>query len=149
MRNEMAESKRLATIAKIVAMEVRNAMEDFHVKHLTDEQMRELNPIVRNAIFSALVLLTHAGDESDRAKNQNAIAGVSRLLMMLPKCWEEPELNKDVRWTLESTIGSSMPEEVRTRMAEFCRDYLGIHLGGESGIVAKRVEKKRQAPKQK
>lgn len=72
------------------------------------------------------MLLKHAGDEGDRAKNQNAIAGVSRLLMMVPKYWEEPELNGDVRWTVESTIGSSMPEEERNRMAKFCRDYLGL-----------------------
>jgi len=120
------EVKRLATIAKIIAMEVRNAMEDFHVKHLTDEQIQELNPIVRNAIFSAVMLLKYAGDAGDRAKNQNAIAGISRLLMMVPKYWEEPELNEDVRWTLESTIGSSMPEEERKRIAKFCRDYLGL-----------------------
>lgn len=131
--NEKEELKRLASIAKIVAMAVRNAMEDFHVKHLTDEQMRELNPIIRNGIFSALVLLNYAGDEDDVKKNQNAIAAISRLLLMLPKYWEEPVLNEDTRWTLESTIGSSMPEEERMRMAEFCRDYLGIHLGGEPG----------------
>ena len=33
--------------AAYIAMVVRNAMEDFHCEHLTDEQMMELNPIVR------------------------------------------------------------------------------------------------------
>jgi hypothetical protein len=28
-----------------LAMYVRNAIEDFHVKHLSDTQMKELNPI--------------------------------------------------------------------------------------------------------
>jgi len=35
-------------------MVVRNATEEFHAEHLTDEQMRELNPIIRNAIYTAL-----------------------------------------------------------------------------------------------
>jgi hypothetical protein len=126
MKNEKGEQKRLATIAKIITMELRNSMEDFHVKHLTDDQMKELNPIIRNAIYSALVLLKFAGDENDVAKNQNAIAGVSRLLMMVPKYWEEPELTADTRWTLESNIGAEISEAERKRMAKFCREYLGI-----------------------
>ena len=121
-----SEFQRLAAIAKVLAMEVRNSMEDFHVKHLTDEQMRELNPIIRNAIYSALVLLECAGDESDRERNRNALVGVSRLMMMVPKYWEEPELTKDVRWTLESAIGSDMPQKERKRLARFCREYLGL-----------------------
>lgn len=36
--------------AMYIAMVVRNAMEDFHAKHLSDTQMAELNPIIRNAI---------------------------------------------------------------------------------------------------
>jgi len=40
-------SQRLAAIAKVLAMEVRNSMENCHVQHLTDEQMHELNPIIR------------------------------------------------------------------------------------------------------
>lgn len=126
MPNQKADPKRLATIAKIIAMEVRNSMEDFHARHLTDEHLKELNPIIRNAIYSALVLLNFAGDESDVTKNQNAIAGISRLLMMIPKYWEEPELNEDTCWSLESNIGTEMPEEDRRRMAEFCRDYLRV-----------------------
>ena len=46
-------------MAMILAMVVRNAMEDFHCQHLTDEQMRELNPIVRNAIYTGLQALRH------------------------------------------------------------------------------------------
>ena len=41
-------------LAKTIAAVVRNAMEDFHVKYLTDEQMKELNPIIRNAIYTIL-----------------------------------------------------------------------------------------------
>ena len=41
-------------MAKDIAIVVRNAMEDFHVNNLSDAQMKELNPIIRNAIFTAL-----------------------------------------------------------------------------------------------
>ena len=126
MKNGTQELKRLATIAKIIGMEVRNSLEDFHVKHLSDEQMKELNPIIRNAIYSAVVMLKYAGDESKVKRNRNAIAGISRSLKMIPKYWEEPELNEDTRWTLQSNIGAQMPEQDRKQMAEFCRDYLGI-----------------------
>ncbi len=44
-------------LAKAIASIVRNQMEDFHYKYLTDDQMRELNPIIRNSIFSALQLM--------------------------------------------------------------------------------------------
>src|SRR5262245_60252351 len=40
--------------AMYVAMVVRNALEDFHCRHLSDEQMKELNPLIRNAICTAL-----------------------------------------------------------------------------------------------
>ncbi len=44
-------------LAKLIAAVVRNKMEDFHAKHLSDAQMEELNPIIRNAIYTALVQL--------------------------------------------------------------------------------------------
>lgn len=42
-------------LAKSIAFHVRNAMEDFHVMYLSDEQMRELNPLIRNAIYTFLI----------------------------------------------------------------------------------------------
>lgn len=36
-----------------MAMVVRNALEDFHVQHLSDDEMRLLNPIIRSAIATA------------------------------------------------------------------------------------------------
>lgn len=44
-------------LAKLIAAVVRNQMEDFHCAHLTDAQMKELNPIIRNAIYTALLRL--------------------------------------------------------------------------------------------
>ena len=37
----------LQTWAKVIAMHVRNEMEGFHCQHLSDAQMKELNPIIR------------------------------------------------------------------------------------------------------
>jgi hypothetical protein len=93
---------------------------------LSDDQMRQLNPMIRNAIYSALVLLHYAGDESKPRRNRNAIAGLNWLLMILPKYWEEPELTEDVKQTLRIRVGTDIPEEQRLVLAEFCREYLGI-----------------------
>lgn len=40
--------------AKVIAAYVRENIEDFHCKYLNDEQMKELNPLIRNAIYTAL-----------------------------------------------------------------------------------------------
>lgn len=41
-------------LAKTIAAYVRMNIEDFHHEHLTDEQMKELNPLIRNAIYTSL-----------------------------------------------------------------------------------------------
>jgi hypothetical protein len=41
----------------LIALSVRNEMEDFHCKHLSDEQMKELNPIIRQGIYNMLAYL--------------------------------------------------------------------------------------------
>ena len=73
---------------KYIAIVVRNAMEDFHCKNLSDKQMEELNPIIRNAIYTAIYAYeTHK--QSDRSKQF-----VDNHLMSIPEYWEEPELLK-------------------------------------------------------
>ena len=47
--------------SKYISIVIRNAMEDFHTKHLTDKQMKELNPVIRNAVYTALY--RHNGDK--------------------------------------------------------------------------------------
>lgn len=42
-------------IAKAAAIFLRNQLEDFHVDHLSDVQMKSLNPLIRGAIYSFLV----------------------------------------------------------------------------------------------
>jgi len=69
--------------AKLIAAVVRNKMEDFHCKYLSDEQMKELNPIIRNAIYTALIYMK---------ENPTAMLGYS--IMYVPKYWEDCELLK-------------------------------------------------------
>jgi len=75
--------------AMYIAMVVRNALEDFHVAHLNDDQMKELNPIIRNAIATAL----HADEHF--AVSAVAQAYVGFAVHLIPDYWEEPVLLQD------------------------------------------------------
>lgn len=91
----MAKAKRKPRLAKltkdfamIIAIFVRNEMEDFHCKHLTDEQMAELNPIIRNGICNALHSYRNYGnDDTCRAL-------INFQSSLIPKYWEEPKLTE-------------------------------------------------------
>jgi ribonuclease HIII len=74
--------------AKYIAIVVRNAMEDFHCKHLSDEQMQELNPIIRNAIYTAIY--AYETDKQSELSKQS----VDYHFMSIPKYWEEHEFTK-------------------------------------------------------
>ena len=73
-------------LASYIAMVVRNAMEDFHCEHLTDGQMKELNPIIRNAVCTAL----HAFNSYEQS--DAAARFVDFNLRMIPTYWEPAEL---------------------------------------------------------
>ncbi|MEA3397132.1 MAG: hypothetical protein U9R05_06685 [Chloroflexota bacterium] len=75
--------------AMYIAQVVRNEMEDFHVEHLTDDQMRELNPIIRNAIYTALYAMEQAAAGSQAARSYVAFN------LHWPDYWEPPELTRD------------------------------------------------------
>lgn len=75
---KMLEDENL--LAKAIAIIIRNQMEDFHCKYLTDEQMKELNPIIRNSIYSALKLA-----------NENPIALYCYAKLYVPTYWEDCE----------------------------------------------------------
>ena len=82
-------SKNSQEVAMLLAMVVRNAMEDFHAEHLTDEQMKDLNPIIRNAIYTGLQAPEHYGS------SEGARSFVNFQKMLIPKYWEPPELLED------------------------------------------------------
>ncbi|MCD6345730.1 MAG: hypothetical protein J7M17_09055 [Anaerolineae bacterium] len=78
--------------AMYIAMVVRNAMEDFHCQHLSDEQMTELNPLIRNAIYTALWALHEAAGTTE-PNCFLARAFVTHTQLMIPEYWEPPELD--------------------------------------------------------
>jgi hypothetical protein len=98
--------ERTAWKAKIVAMTVRNAMEDFHVVHLTDVQMKELNQIIRNAIATALYALERV-DQDPRCESF-----VNFQASLLPSYWEAPKLTDDLL-TMQGTLARERKECAR------------------------------------
>lgn len=82
-------TKETQHFATYIAMVVRNAMEDFHCEHLTDEQMMQLNPIVRNAICTALHAFNHYERDGEARKF------VDFQFRMIPRYWETPDLLPD------------------------------------------------------
>ena len=80
-----AELEWLRTESKLIAIVIHNAMEDFHTKHLSDGQMHELNPIIRNAIYTALYAI-----ETFR-RNPRSEEFMKYHLEMIPSYWEEPD----------------------------------------------------------
>lgn len=72
--------------SKYISIVIRNAIEDFHVRHLTDAQMKELNPLIRNAVYTALYTIQYF-EKSDKAK-----VFLNHQASMIPDYWEEPEL---------------------------------------------------------
>lgn len=80
--------KYMKYLAKVIAMGVRNNMEDFHVKNLSDAQMKELNPLVRDAIYTVLVMIN---EESDKYHSE-----LRWLTRMIPEYWEDPKFIKSI-----------------------------------------------------
>jgi len=82
-------------VATFIAMHVRNSIENFHIEHLTDAQTRELNPLIGNAIFEALVIISRASDDdAPSAEKAQQIPGFT--MAMVPNYWEEPALSDEL-----------------------------------------------------
>jgi len=87
---DSVEITSLKGLSLFVAALVRNEMEAFHVEHLTDSQMKILNPIIRNAIYSGLTAWEVA--KKDPLAKEFISMYLSRFI---PNYWEEPELVDD------------------------------------------------------
>ena len=61
-------------------------MEGFHSKRLTDAQMKELNPVIRNAVYTALYTMQYYKDSVRIKEFMDSQVG------LIPGYWEEPEL---------------------------------------------------------
>src|SRR5262245_10928795 len=88
-KQELASSTETQELAMYLASVVRNAMEDFHCRYLSDEQMKELNPIIRNAIYTALYARENYG------RSVAAQSFVDFSVRLIPSYWEEPTLTDD------------------------------------------------------
>jgi hypothetical protein len=80
---------------KLIAISVRNEMEDFHSKHISDELMPDLNRAIRRGIYLALrntFLLMNAKNVADY---ERAKVFLWFLFMTLPDYWEDTELTPD------------------------------------------------------
>lgn len=42
-------------LSKSIAAFIRNQIENFHANHLSDDEMKELNPLIRNAVYSYII----------------------------------------------------------------------------------------------
>lgn len=82
MRNVNHEA--LQSFAMIIAMNVSNGMEDFHVNNLSDAQMKELNPIIRNRIYEALLIIANS------RRTVNGANSLDFLIKSIPPYWEAP-----------------------------------------------------------
>lgn len=77
-------------MSMVIAMHIRNKMENFHSAHLSDEQMRELNPIIRQAIYDALNYLKLASNDDNSDDKVAAQELINFLIRSIPDYWELP-----------------------------------------------------------
>lgn len=127
------DKKALQTWAKVIAMHVRNGMEDFHCQHLTDEQMKELNPIIRKAIYETLRQIYFL-KKGTRKQQLLAVQQIHYLLLLLPKYWEDPDLTEEDRAQEEELAGRDMTkrmvlfgkDESRQALVDFFKHHLGV-----------------------
>ncbi|HUD05481.1 MAG TPA: hypothetical protein VMR18_00970 [Candidatus Saccharimonadales bacterium] len=66
----------------LIAIYVRNAMEDFHVKNLSDAHMKELNKIIRQSLYE---IMTKIEDEKTNSRD------LMYLVWLTPSYWEIPD----------------------------------------------------------
>jgi len=99
--DEIVQEDPIAARALVIAMYVRNSIEDFHAEHLSDAQMKELNPLVRNAIYTALICLVAL--ENPEKHHPPLVETANQLLgfqaTLIPDYWEPPEITEDF-WRL-------------------------------------------------
>jgi hypothetical protein len=134
MKDLPKEAKRaLQTWAKVIAMHVRNKMEDFHCRHLTNDQMKELNPIIRNAIYETLRQLFFLKKGTDKQLHV-AIQSIHSLFRLLPDYWEDPDLTEEERADEDKLAEMDMTKNMRLlgsegsvkALMEFFQQQLGV-----------------------
>lgn len=77
-------------ISLIIAMYIRNEMENFHCAHLSDEQMKELNTLMRQSIYNILRYLKLSSKTKNDAEKIHAKNVINLQIQLIPKYWELP-----------------------------------------------------------
>jgi len=93
MLHNNQEAMKLYT--KMVAIIVRNEMEQFHTDHIPDKLMPELNRAIRNGIYHAIFAMVNY-ESDDFCKGF-----IDYSYRLIPGYWEEPELLPEFRTLLD------------------------------------------------
>lgn len=109
-----ANPEALQGFAMLIAVNVRNGMEQFHVENLSDAQMKQLNPLIRNSIYEALLAIAKSN------KNINCARIVDFLFKSIPPYWEMPELEEN---TLAFMEGSGTEEDIIFKSAFLSQEF--------------------------
>lgn len=83
-----------------------NALEDFHCQHLSDEQIKELNTLIRDAVYNALC--SHAHFES----SSEAQRFVQHHTEMIPLYWEMPRLYESFKPSAAFNTVDESPDNI-------------------------------------
>lgn len=122
----------LKQVTRIIAIVVRNNMEDFHAEgNLSDEQMARLNPLIREGTFNALFAIAHC-DKDDSLKKY-----IDYHLQSIPDYWEDPELIDKLQAVCDRLQRANSPErEIRFKSDFLTEQYkLGnIYLASNGSV---------------
>lgn len=83
--------KQLKLAATLIAAQVKGDLEELQADYLGEEQMAELEPIIRDGIYTGLYTILHAVQENW------CEAHVQWLKMNIPTEGDEPRLTREVR----------------------------------------------------
>jgi len=116
--------------ALLIAVQVRNALEDFHVTQLSDRQMKPLNQITRYAIYEAVDLLeTMDGDHQKEFY-------FGWLIDSIPDYWEIPGRDPKPAAALRQRLTLSKTDfEACKRAIHIWAKRLPINLEGAVSTV--------------
>ncbi len=92
--NPLAEES-LQAWTKLIAISVRNEMEDIHCRHISDDLMPDLNRAIRRGIYMALrniFLMMNARNVTEYNRTK---AYLWFLFTTLPEYWEDTALTPD------------------------------------------------------